>query len=153
LPDAASIRSVLSDVRASGAEVEETPLGVLCRVPISAVREALQALKGSDHAYDFMVDTFGSDTGEAIELTYHLRSFSRNEDVYVRAETPYGSTMLSVWDLFPAALMPERETAEMFRLGLEGHPNPKRLLTTEEGGDGFLLKSTEIRSAEEVRNR
>ncbi|MRR12205.1 hypothetical protein EG835_07005, partial [bacterium] len=51
-----------------------------------------------------------------------------------------------------SALLPERETAELFGLALCGHPNPKRLLTTE-GIEPLLLKSVPIRSAEEVRAR
>lgn len=125
---------------------------MLCRVPSAAVRSTLSALKSGEQGFDFMVDLFGHDTTEAVEITYHLRSFSRNEDVYVRASLPYGGTLSSVWELFPAALMPERETAEMFGLTLDGHPNPKYLLLTD-AVPPMLLKSTEIRTSEEVRNR
>lgn len=153
LPDVTVINSTLASAGITDAAVEKTGLGVIARVPISSARAALEALKASDSAFDFMVDLFGIDTGEAVDITYHLRSFSRDEDLYVRSEIAYDATLPSVWEVHPAALMPERETAELFGLSLSGHPNPKRLLTTEAVTLPLLRKSTEIRGAEEVRNR
>jgi hypothetical protein len=60
--------------------------------------------------------------------------------------------LTSIWDVFPAALMPERECCELFGLRLSGHPNPKRLLTTD-GCPPFLRKEVQIRSAQVVRDR
>jgi NADH:ubiquinone oxidoreductase subunit C len=48
--------------------------------------------------------------------------------------------------------MPERETAELFGLSLSGHPNPKRLLTTD-GVPPLLRKSVPVRTEEEVRRQ
>ncbi|HEY5540627.1 MAG TPA: NADH-quinone oxidoreductase subunit D [Coriobacteriia bacterium] len=127
-------------------------LGAVCRVSSSDARKALVALRDSDLAVGFLVDLFGIDTGEAVDIVYHLRSFARDEELVVKVEHGYGSTLESVWDIFPAALMPERETAELFGLELAGHPNPKRLLTTD-GCPPYLRKSLVVRSAEEVRDR
>jgi NADH-quinone oxidoreductase subunit D len=135
------------------ASVETVPgLGAVCRVTPADVRTALVALRDSDLAFGFLVDLFGVDTGEVVDLVYHLRSFSRDEELFVVAWHEYDSTLASVWDIFPSALMPERETAEMFGLELAGHPNPKRLLTTD-GAPAYLRKSLEIRGADEVRDR
>lgn len=127
-------------------------LGVVVRVDPSQTVAVLTALRDSDHAYSFVVDLFGIDTGEEVDAVYHLRSFTRDEEVYVKAAHPYGSDLASVWEIYPAALMPERELAEMFGLTLSGHPNPKHLLITE-GIEPLLLKRVAIRTAEEVRNR
>jgi len=127
-------------------------LGVVVRIAPSDVCETLQALRDSDHSFSYVVDMFGIDTGEAVDAVYHLRSFSRDEEVYVKSAHPYGSDLASVWGVFPAVLMPERELAEMFGLTLSGHPNPKHLLLTE-SVEPLLLKRISIRSAEEVRNR
>jgi NADH:ubiquinone oxidoreductase subunit C len=137
----------------TGGTVEDTGvLGVVVRVAPQTARAAVEALRESDRTFDLMVDLFGIDTGEAIDVVYHLRSLSRDEEVVVKAAHPYGSDLASVWDIFPAALMPERELAEMFGLTLSGHPNPKHLLLTDAVGP-LLLKSAAIRTAEEVRNR
>jgi NADH-quinone oxidoreductase subunit C len=152
-PDAATISSVLQRAGIAGASVEDTgTLGVVVRVDATAAREAVLALRDSDHSYSMMVDLFGIDTGEAVDVAYHLRSISRDDDIFVKAAHAYGSTLRSIWEVFPAALMPERECAEMFGLSLSGHPNPKHLLLTEKVGP-LLLKSVEIRGPEEVRNR
>jgi NADH-quinone oxidoreductase subunit C len=127
-------------------------LGVVVRVAPAHARATLEALRDSDHNFSYLVDMFGIDTGEHVDAVYHLRSFSRDEEVYVKAAQPYGSDLASVWEVFPAVLMPERELAEMFGLTLSGHPNPKHLLLTE-GIEPLLLKGVAIRSAEEVRNR
>jgi len=141
------------DAAGTGASVEEVPvLGVVCRVSAESARSALLALRDSDLGFVFMVDLFGIDTGEAIDVVYHLRSLSRDEEVFVKAEHAYDSVLTSVWKVFPAAHFPERECAELFGLVLADHPNPKRLLTTD-GVPPLLRKTVGLRSAEEVRNR
>lgn len=152
LPDVATVKSILADAGISEVSVDTTGLGVLCRISADGVPTALEALKASESNFVFLVDLFGHDTGEGVDITYHLRSFARDEDLYLRISLPYDGTLASVWEVHPAALMPERETAEMLGLTLSGHPNPKRLLTID-GLDPLLLKRVEIRGAEEVRSR
>lgn len=152
LPDVTVTRRMLDGAGVS-ATVEEVPiLGVVCRVAAEEARTALLALRDSDLAFTFMVDLFGVDTGDAIDVVYHLRSLSRDEEVFVKAQHEYDSVLTSVWKVFPAAHFPERECAELLGLVLADHPNPKRLLTTD-GVAPLLRKSIELRTAEEVRNR
>lgn len=142
-------------VRGGAAAVltEDVPtLGTVYRLSAEAIAPALRALRDADDGFDFMVDLFGIDTGEAVDVVYHLRSFATREDVILKAAHPYGGTLASIWEVYPAALMPERELCELFGLQLAGHPNPKRLVTTD-GCEPYLLKATAIRSAEEVRDR
>ena len=98
-----------------------------------------------------LIDVFGADIDEEIEVTYRLRNLDENEDVLVKFRLAYGASYDSVWEIFPSALLPERELCEMFGLFLEGHPNPKRLLTTE-GLPPFLRKEVAIRTKEELWN-
>jgi len=125
-------------------------LGEICRVPADQAPQAISAAKQA--GFDFMIDLHGIDTGEGVEVVYHLRSLAAREEVIIKATLAYGGTLVSVWATYPAALTPERECAEMFGLFLDGHPNPKRLLTIE-GGQPPLLKSTRLRTVEEARNR
>jgi NADH:ubiquinone oxidoreductase subunit C len=99
-----------------------------------------------------LADMLGTDTGEGIELTYHLRSFARDEEIYVKANVAYDAEITSVWNIYPAALLPERETAELLGLTLAGHPNPRRLFTTD-GVPPLLRKDQPVRTVEEVRDR
>lgn len=154
MPDVTHIADVLAraGVNPTSLEPSEPLGGAVVRVVSGDVNEALRALRDGPHAYLYPVDVFGIDTGEGIDVVYHLRSLSHGEDIVVKAEHPYSGELRSVWELFPAALMPEREVAEMFGLSLEGHPNPKHLLLTK-GVEPLLLKSVAIRTAEEVRHR
>jgi NADH-quinone oxidoreductase subunit D len=150
--DMTAARGVLERAALAASVETVESLGVVCRVSASDARAALVALRDSDLALDFLVDFFGIDTGEAIDIVYHLRSFARDEELIVKAAHDYDSVLDSVWDIFPAVLLPERETAELFGLKLAGHPNPKRLLTTD-GCPPYLRKSLDVRAAAEVRDR
>ncbi len=137
-------------LRASGVATEgaDEPLGAVLRLEAAALPEALAAL--AEAGFDQLVDLFGTDTGDAIEMTYHVRVLSRIEDLYLKAHVPYDGDLPSVWEVYPAALYPEREAAELLGMTLVGHPNPKRLLTTE-GVPPLLRRSVPIRTPEEVR--
>jgi len=151
LPDATVIRHILASAGLT-AEVEETTLGVVARVGLDSAVETLCALRESELDFRMLLDMFGADTGDDVEVTYHLRSLSRDEEVYVKTSLPYDGALRSVWNTYPSALAPERETAELLGLQLDGHPNPKRLLTTD-GVEPLLRKSVPIRTVEEVRAR
>jgi NADH:ubiquinone oxidoreductase subunit C len=150
LPDTTVVRTVLSGV--AQVEVGTSALGVVARVSHEDAAAVLSALKSGDLGFVMLVDLLGTDTGEDIEITYHLRSFSRDEELYVKCALPYDGVLHSVWNVYASALLPERETAELFGLTLAGHPNPARLLTTD-GEEPLLRRSVPIRTLEEVRDR
>lgn len=62
-------------------------------------------------------------------VVYHLLSFDRNEDLRIKValegEYPSISTVTDVW---PSANWYEREVWDMFGIGVEGHPNLRRIL-------------------------
>jgi NADH:ubiquinone oxidoreductase subunit C len=152
LPDETVIKHILADAGQSDADIQETALGLVCTLAPSVVASALAAFKESELDFATLVDLMGTDTGEEIELSYHLRSFTRDEEIHIKCRVAYDSEISSVWNTYPSALMPERETAELFGLTLSGHPNPKRLLTTD-GVEPLLRKSSVIRTLQEVRDR
>lgn len=149
LPDANEIRTLLARNGVT-AEVDTVLLGTVARVQASDAIDALAALKTD--GYESLVDFDGMDTGELIELTWRLRSYSMDCEVFLKTTVPYDAEIHSVWNIYASALMPERETAELFGLRLAGHPNPKRLFTTD-GIPPLLRKDVLIRSEEEVKNR
>lgn len=126
----------------------DEPLGAVVRLDAARIFDALAALQTV--GYDFLVDLFGTDRDGRIELTYHLRAFATHEELYLKVLVDYDGEAPSVWRVHPAALYPEREAAEMFGMTFPGHPNPKRLLTTE-GFPPILRKSELIREAGEVQ--
>jgi len=143
-------RTAVDTLRAAGVSAEHTDeaLGAVLRLPCSRIADALSAL--SAEGYDQLVDLFATDTGERIEVTYHLRALARLEELYVKCLVEYDGEAPSVWRVYPAALYAEREAAELLGMSFPGHPNPKRLLTTD-GVEPLLRKSVPIRTAEEVR--
>jgi NADH:ubiquinone oxidoreductase subunit C len=137
---------------APGAEIAEHPLlGLQVMVDHGQALPLLAALH--ENGYEYLVDVFGVDTGEDVEVVYFVRSFSRDEELRVRMHVAYGGELPSIFSVYRAVLYPERELAEMFGLVLTGHPNPKRLFTTDETPLPFLLKSTLVRTEEEVHDR
>lgn len=115
---------------------------------LQTVLEAAQA-----QGFNFLFDLFGIDTGSGVEVVYALRRMDDvYDEVFIKVSLPYGATLKSMWKLYHSALMAERELCEMFDLYLAGHPNPKRLLTTD-GCPPYLLKSTKIRTPEEAHDR
>lgn len=148
-PDATELRTLLAGGGVA-AEPEEMLLGTVARIRPREVIEALAALKGA--GYESLIDFFGTDTGEAVELTWHVRSYVHDAEVYLKTTVPYDAEIDSVWNVYASALMPERETAELLGLKLGGHPNPRRLLTSD-GVPPLLRKSIAIRTEEEVQRR
>lgn len=129
---------------------ETLPLGCVARIAPGEVLGSLSALKAG--GFESLVDFDGMDTGEAIELTWRLRSYSADTESFLKTTVPYDAEIASAWNVYPSALMPERETAELFGLRLSGHPNPKRLFTTD-GIPPLLRKDVPIRTEEEVKHR
>lgn len=148
-PEPNAISALLSGAGVS-AEVDSVLLGTVARVDAGDAVAALAAFKAG--GYESLVDFDGIDTGEAIELTWRVRSYAQDCEAFLKATVAYDAEIASAWNVYPAVLMPERETAELLGLKLAGHPNPKRLFTTD-GIPPLLRKDVPIRSEEEVKNR
>lgn len=132
---------------------DESYLGLVLRVELERLLDTFAALKASELDFTQLIDLFGADLIEergAIEITYRLRSLSRNSDLVIKTDVPEGGVLTSVTDFYLAALLPEREACEMFGLKLTGHPNPKYLLLTEDVPP-LLLKKQPIRTVEEAQ--
>lgn len=147
----------------------EGKLGIVVRVTPDQRDGVLLALRDSDLQFEQLLDTFGADligtdeveadaekgiealpaTLGCIEVTYYLRSYKHDTDVRLKMQLPYGATYYSIIEIYLSVYLAERELAEMFGLVLEGHPNPKRLVTNENFVTP-LLKSVEIRGKDEV---
>ena len=151
LPAEADVTRWLAVAGAAADEVTTTTLGVMARIEAARAADVLATLRDGEGDFDMLVDLFAIDTGEGIDLRYHLRALDRDEDLYLAAYVDYDGEAPSVWRCYPAALYPEREAAEMFGMTFAGHPNPKRLLTTDEVAAPLLRKSTLIRTWEETR--
>jgi NADH-quinone oxidoreductase subunit C len=107
----------------------------------TTVHPLLAALR-DEHHFDHLPFLTALDRPEQgrIELVYRLFSYRRRSAVTVRALLPRDAPRVqSVSDLFSTADWHERETAELFGITFEGHPDPRRLLTPD-GLEGYPLR-------------
>jgi NADH-quinone oxidoreductase subunit C/D len=104
------------------------------------VREVLRCLKQEvDRPYRMLFDLTGIDErlrtrregqpASDFTVVYHLLSFDRNSDARIKVplqgEYPSVHTVTGLW---PNANWYERELWDMFGIGVEGHPNLRRIL-------------------------
>lgn len=79
---------------------------------------------------------------QGIEVVYSLWSFSQRHAVFIKTLVPLADPHLpSVTSVWNGADWHERETAEMFGLVFDGHPNPKHLLLDDDLNIHPLLKA------------
>ena len=112
-------------------------------IPRDELLRGLRALRSRDGlAFDYLRCLCGVDReDEGIEVVYHLYSSARRLNLTVKTRLPNDDlsvgTATGVWR---AADWLERETAEMFGVRFEGHPDPRPLLLPEDMDDTFPLR-------------
>ncbi len=74
-----------------------------------------------------------------LAVVAHLLSHSHGHRLRVKTALAEGQTLPSVTGLWPSAGFDERETWEMFGIVFTGHPDLRRLLTTDDF-EGFPLR-------------
>ena len=118
---------------------------LIVHVPPADVIRALRKLKHDDELqFNYLRSLTGVDNeADGVDVVYHLYSISKNLNLTVKATLPPDDKVLetatTVWQ---AANWLERETAEMFGVRFNGHPDPRTLLMPEDMTDVFpLLKS------------
>ena len=110
-------------------------------VEAGTLRAALAFLH-DELAFDFLVFVTAMDrpAESALEVIYRLFSRESRMTVVVRARLPRDSARIpTVSDLYRTAEWHERETAELFGIVFEGHPDPRRLLLPDDL-EGFPLR-------------
>ena len=77
----------------------------------------------------------GVDRGEVIAIVYHIDC--RPAMLSLEIELPKGAPRVqTVTDLFPGAVLYERELIEMFGVEVQGHPDPRRLFLPDDWPTG-----------------
>ncbi len=125
------------------AEAEMGVLDVIVRIPRDEIIAGLRALKNDEELYfDYLRSLTAIDwEEEGMDVVYHLYSTDKNHNLTVKTRLPadnlYLDTATTVWR---AANWLERETAEMFGVRFNGHPDPRTLLMPEDMDDTFPLR-------------
>ena len=78
-------------------------------------------------------------TPERFEVVVNLLSLQLKRRVRVRTQVADGTTLASLFDLYPATEAMEREVYDMFGIRFDGHPDLTRILMPEDW-DGHPLR-------------
>jgi NADH-quinone oxidoreductase subunit C len=85
-----------------------------------------------DLAFDYFDFSAGVDFEDRFEVVTHLYSTTHNHHVRVKVLLPHDEPRCpTISDIYAGANWHERETAEMFGIEFEGHPQPVKLLLPE----------------------
>ncbi|MCC6237589.1 MAG: NADH-quinone oxidoreductase subunit C [Dehalococcoidia bacterium] len=144
-PDLSSTIWPQVDRALSGISVEPEMgvLDLIVRIPKDEVVRGLRALKrAEDLNFDYLRCLTAIDwEDQGIDVVYHLYSTTKKHNLTVKTTLPNTDltvdTATTVWR---AANWLERETAEMFGVRFNGHPDPRTLLMPEDMDDTFPLR-------------
>lgn len=82
----------------------------------------------------------GVDRVDYLEVVYHLCSTTGNHKITLKVKLPReGARVPSLYPVFKGVDWHERETAEMFGIVFDGHPDLRHLLLVDDF-DGFPLR-------------
>lgn len=107
----------------------------------AAIADACRYLRDrAGERYEYLASLAGVDYGEDLGVTYHLCQVGHSRRVVVHVRLSREQPVLpTVSDVFPAADWNEREASELFGITFEGHPDPRKLLLTEDW-EGYPLR-------------
>ncbi|MEZ4501704.1 MAG: NADH-quinone oxidoreductase subunit C [Dehalococcoidia bacterium] len=124
-------------------EPEVGVLDLIVHIPRNEVIRGLRALKtdGELHFDYLRCLTAVDNEADGIDVVYHLYSTDKKHNLTVKTTLPVDDlrvdTATTVWR---AANWLERETAEMFGVRFNNHPDPRTLLMPEDMDDTFPLR-------------
>ena len=99
--------------------------------------------------FDFLCGVDEEDAGIGVIL--HVYSTNHRHHVQLRTLVPReGGHLPTLYDLWAGANWHERETAELFGIGFDGHPNLSKLLLPEEF-EGYPLRKDFALMAREAK--
>ena len=125
------------------AEAELGALDVIVHIPRDEVIGGLRALKGDEAlAFNYLRCLTAVDNeDDGIDIVYHLYSIEHRHNVTVKTTLSNDDlTLDTATTVWKAANWLERETAEMFGVRFNNHPDPRTLLMPEDMDDTFPLR-------------
>ena len=125
------------------AEPEAGVQDLIVRVPRDEAVRALRALRRDEGlAFDYLRNLTAVDwEEEGVDVVYHLYSSARRHNLTVKCRLANDDLAIgSATAVWRAAGWLERETAEMFGVRFEGHPDPRPLLLPDDMDDTFPLR-------------
>lgn len=88
----------------------------------------------------------GVDLGDVVEVIYHFDC--RPTMLNLKIQLPKDSLKVpTITDIFPGAILYERDLMEMLGVKVEGHPDPRRLFLPDDWPEGVYPLRKEFREA------
>lgn len=106
-------------------------------IDASKILDACMALKNGEHDYNVLQAISGVDYVENLELVYVLASFTKNTELLLKVKLDRGDDnnlplIDSVESVWAAADWQERETYDLIGVNFKGHPDLRRILTSDD---------------------
>ena len=90
------------------------------------------------HYFDFLTAYVHDDQ---LDVLVHLCAPSVVHGLFIRTHVPSVGSLATLTSIYPGANWHERESAEMFGLAFDGHPDPRHMLLPDDFQGHPLLKS------------
>jgi len=124
---------------------ERGAIDLITQIPRIDIIRALQILKDHEEVqFNYLRCLTAVDNeADGVDVVYHLYSIPKNINLTVKTNLPVDDkTVGTATEVWKAANWLDRETAEMFGITFNDHPDPRTLLMPEDITDTFpLLKS------------
>ncbi|ABM80056.1 NADH-quinone oxidoreductase subunit C [Hyperthermus butylicus] len=134
-----------------GARIEKRTNYHALVVEPDRIREVVAELKNT--GYDYLLSISGVDEPDAkrIRIVYHFaRSSNPGDVVAVETVVPRDEPVIdSIHDVYPAALLHEREEHEMLGIVFRGNPDSRHLLLPEDWPEGVYPLRKDFKVVEE----
>lgn len=89
----------------------------------------------------------GVDTGDSVEVIYHFNC--RPAELNLKIPLPKDDLRIpTITEIFPGAILYERDLMEMLGVKVEGHPDPRRLFLPDDWPEGKYPLRKEWREKE-----
>ncbi len=114
------------------------------------VRVCRHLKEDPDLRYDFLSDLTAVDRlGEhpRFEVVYHLYSLQFKRRIRLKVQVEEGEAVPSVTPVWGTANWHEREVFDLFGIGFDGHPDPRRILMPEGWGGHPLRKDYPVQAS------
>lgn len=117
---------------------------VFITIEKDSLRDAVRYLR-DDEGFTHITTISGIDSGEDIEVVYHLAK--KDLGLSIKLKAPMENPVLdSITDILNGAILYEREVHDLLGVVFEGHPNLDRLILPEDWPEGVhpLLKKWDL---------
>lgn len=127
-------------------EIETGPEETFLTLESASIAGAMKVLRDNkDCRFDYMRCLCGVDYPDYVKIVYLLLSTKTKEKITVYTDVPKDNLRVaSVTGLWAGADWHERETAEMFGVVFDGHPDPRKLFLADDNDAHPLRKDFKL---------